>query len=61
MERRAIPGIKMLELLAAVRFKHEPFPLDERLNPVEQVVQVAAEVHAAQLAPQAVQFDGKAK
>lgn len=51
----------MPELLAAVTFKHEPFPLDERLNPVEQVVQADAEVHIAQLAAQAVQLDGKAK
>lgn len=60
MERRANPGTKRPELLAAVVFKHEPFPFDERLNPVEQVVQ-PADVQAAQLAAQAVQFDGKAK
>jgi hypothetical protein len=39
--------------------KHDP--LLERLKPVAQVVHAAAEVHALQLLPQAVQLAGVAK
>jgi hypothetical protein len=56
MERRAIPGTKIVELLAAVTFKHEPLPFDDKLNPVEHVVQAVADVQAPQLAAQAVQL-----
>jgi len=56
MERRAIPGTKIFELLAAVTFKHEPLPFDDKLKPVEHVPQTVAEVQAAQLAGQAVQL-----
>jgi len=56
MERRAIPGTKIVELLAAVTFKHEPLPFDDKLNPVEHVVQAVADVQTPQFAAQAVQL-----
>jgi len=56
MERRAIPGTKIFELLAAVTFKHEPLPFDDKLNPVEHVAQTVAEEQPAQFAGQAVQL-----
>jgi hypothetical protein len=46
----------MVELLAAVTFKHEPLPFDDKLNPVEHTVQAVAEVQVPQLAAQAVQL-----
>lgn len=56
MERRAIPGTKMVELLPVVTFKHEPLPFDDKLKPVEHVVHAAADEQAAQFAGQAVQL-----
>jgi peptidyl-tRNA hydrolase len=57
--KRAKPEAKTVELLAVVALKHDP--LLERLKPVAQVVHAAAEVHALQLLPQAVQLAGVAK
>jgi len=55
MERRAIPGTKMFELLAAVALKHVLF-VAVLLKPAEHAVHAVADVQEAQLDGQAVQL-----